>query len=328
MKKALFAFSLAMFVILVFVTASEILLRLTGHAPWQAAHPFPNEPVTSEPDSVLGWRNKPGRYVFPGYFPAADSIRMTFLTDGCRMSGAAAGEVKRRIVLVGGSFMQGWALSDRQTLGWKLQERYPNCEVLNFGAAGYGTYQSLLVLERILPSLPPPVIVVYGFGGHHEDRNAATASWVELLTRFSARGHVAVPYVTLGRSGELVRHSPTRYPTLPWQERLAFSAFAAKWIMQWRARGRVGEKHAITEELLLAMERECAAHGAGLLVAVLQLGEGKRPLYEDFFAARGLRVVYCARPLTADLRVRGEGHPNEKMNALWAECIAGGIDAL
>ena len=53
-------------------------------------------------------------------------------------------------MVLGCSFVQGWALSDEETFAWKLQERFVRARVLNFGTAGYGTTQSLLALERYL----------------------------------------------------------------------------------------------------------------------------------------------------------------------------------
>ena len=72
-----------------------------------------------EPDPDLGWRSKEGRYVF-GTTP----IRMTFWPDHTRATAAAPVRADAAVVVLGCSFVQGWALSDEETFAWKLQERF------------------------------------------------------------------------------------------------------------------------------------------------------------------------------------------------------------
>ena len=44
--------------------------------------------------------------------------------------------------------------------------------------------------------------------------------------------------------------------------------------------------------------------------------------YAPFLRASGVGVVNCSRPMTLDLVIPGEGHPNGKLNALWADCVS------
>ena len=166
---------------------AETALRSSGHEPWKDLDGHLDMPRMHEPDPDLGWRSKEGRYVF-GTTP----IHMTFWPDHARATAAAPVRADAAIVVLGCSFVEGWALSDEETFAWKLQERFVHARVLNFGTAGYGTTQSLLALERYLEeqkrtqgaaAARGPLLVVYGFSDFHTGRNIAEASWLRSLAR-------------------------------------------------------------------------------------------------------------------------------------------------
>ena len=62
----------------------EALLRLTGHTPWTPIELDSNEPTMHEPDPVLGWKNKEGKYVVPAYDSSGQDIHITFIAHGQR----------------------------------------------------------------------------------------------------------------------------------------------------------------------------------------------------------------------------------------------------
>ncbi len=39
-----------------------------------------------------------------------------------------------------------------------------------------------------------------------------------------------------------------------------------------------------------------------------------------------IRVIDCTYPITREMKVEGEGHPNGQMNTRWAKCIADGLE--
>jgi len=107
----------------------EFFFRLIGHQPWIAEPYDKNIPIMHEDDLVLGWRNKAGSYLIPPYDPAGSKIQITFLEDGRRLTAPAKApkrEKDKKIIFVGGSFTQGWAVSDEETYSWKIQERNRN----------------------------------------------------------------------------------------------------------------------------------------------------------------------------------------------------------
>ena len=300
----------------------ETLLRLAGHQPWTYNTKDEKEPVVYENDPVLGWRNKEGSYVFKAYSPDGEDIRMTFLADGRRVTGQHKIEGRDKVVILGGSYTQGWAISDNETYSWKLQNRFSDLEVLNYGSGGYGACQSLMLLEELLAGSKRPKTVVYGFMWHHEVRNVAPPRWIAALSKLSRRrAHVAVPYCTIESDGALVRHPPESYTVWPLSEVSATVRFVQDTYMRVRTRRRDSQKRQVTEKLFLELSNLAKNHGAKFLVVLLYPSEKQRLHYLEFLQANGIQVVDCTYPMTEEMKVRGEGHPNGKMNTLWAECI-------
>jgi hypothetical protein len=311
---------------LVFTTVAlcgaEILLRGAGYA-WRDTASSRHEPRIHAPDPVLGWKALPGTYVLPPYSPGAPPIRMTFDSDGARSTGPVSPEARRLLVFVGGSFTQGRAVSDADTFAWRVRSMRPELRVANYGTAGYGTYQSLLVLERLFAAPDRPDVVVYGFIDHHEIRNVAGARWLRMLARHNRTGGRGAPRCSLGTDGSLVRHPPSAYSSWPLRDQFAgIAALEFAW-WSWRARTRERQKRQVTEALLLEMRDLVRRNGARFLVAPLswQFDRTAPEHYRLFFQGHDFEVAPCARPLTPDMQVPGEGHPNRKMHARWARCI-------
>jgi hypothetical protein len=322
MKTKIFSIVLFFLSVIFLVVLIEALLRLTNHTPWTYYGLDSNEPAMHEPDPVLGWKNKEGNYEIPAYDSSGQYIHMTFNARGQRSTRTTETNSNQEFVIVGGSITQGWAINDNETYPWKLQKQFPSLNVLNYGTAGYGSYQSLLVLEKELPRLTSPNTVLYGFNQQHEVRNIAPAEWLEILSKFSRRGHVFVPYVTLDEDNGFVRHPPERYLELPFRESLASIALIEKAYIQIKTMNRTSHKQLLTEQVLLEMNRITEKYGAKFVVALLLVDHEAKRDYTRFLKANNIQVIDCAYPLTADMIVAGEGHPNGRMNSLWAICIA------
>ena len=320
-QSALVAATLLVSLALVLVLG-EALLRAAGRGPWRRAELPGAEPVMHEPDAELGWRNRPGTYVYPGYAPGAPDVRVRYLPDGSRETGFRGAPGLPEVWLVGDSFMQGWGLSDDETLAWRLQARHPELRFVNLGTGGYGTWQTLLRLERALAERAPPRLVVYGFIPAHERRNVASPDWLRDQARAARSGMLAVPFATLARDGSLVRHPPQAYPRWPGDERSALVAFAQDLVARAGAARRVAEPRRTTQAMLRELQALCAAHGVRLAVLFFWIDREGREAYAPALRANGAEVVNCSRPVTPDLVIPGEGHPNAKLNALWADCVS------
>jgi hypothetical protein len=226
---------------------------------------------------------------------------------------------------------QGWTLSDDETYAWKLQERFSDLEVSNYGTGGYGTYQSLLLLERLLSNPGfAPALVIYGLATFHEDRNVAGWYWLKLLSLYSHRGHIEVPYCDLDpATGWLRRHQPEAYPAWPLKRLLATVALAEEAFSRLESERRILQRRAVTEQLLLEMSGLCRKKGIPFLVALLVREPGAGD-YRAFLQESGVRYADCLHPKygTPEFTAVRDGHPNELMNEFWASRIALAISSL
>jgi hypothetical protein len=307
------------------LSIAELMLRISGRGPWHICAEA-DEPVLYEPDTELGWKGKAGSYEIPPYRPGLSAVHVSILPDGARASGSApaAGPT---LVFVGGSNMQGMAIPDEETLAWKIQERFPTWRVRNLGTGAYGTYQSLLMLQRAFREPDPPKLAFYGFDEGHEGRNVAHPLWLQMLSMCSRRGMVEMPYCTLDGGGKLLHHTPKGYPTWPLRGQLASVALLQDAYAHFAARDRPAQARPVTEQLLVEMDRLAKQHGAHFCAVLLDFSPEGKAHYTKFFAEHGIDFVDCAFPLTKALQVPGEGHPNGAMNSRWAECVAAKIPA-
>jgi hypothetical protein len=91
------------------------------------------------------------------------------------------------------------------------------------------------------------------------------------------------------------------------------------------ARHRTAQRAAVTEQLLLEMQRASESRGADFVVVFLFANAENKARYSAFLESHGVSFADCARPLLPEFQVPADGHPNEKLNAVWADCIAEAI---
>ena len=303
--------------------SAEAALQLAGYQPWKA-NINGNRQKFHESHPVLGWRSMEGSYLLPPYHPSGTDIHYTFLANGMRKSHESQNnsrDDRPKLLLLGGSYTQGWAISDDETYAWKLQERFPFVEVMNYGVGGYGTYQSLLVLEKVLPSIPNPRLVIYGFIEHHESRNAGTANWMEAVLKFG-RKDIFLPFVTMNTDGYLVRHPPEHLRLWPLRKKSSLVSSSQNVFMRIKAKGRAKERRRVTEQLLLETQKLCQGHGTDLFVVILASTQSTTKHYMEFLENNNIMVADCTYPLTSKMKVKGDGHPNSKQNTKWSAGIA------
>ncbi len=304
------------------VVLLEAGLRATGHEPWRDLPPLAaGEPGLHEPDDQLGWRNKAGVYVWDRRVNHPP-IHMTFWSGGRRATGPAPKPQTRRALLIGGSFTQGWAVSDAETLGWRLQTQFSHVEFANYGTAGYGTTQSLMVLNKELAARSPaPELAIYGFLTAHDRRNVAHPAWLRGLAtrRSNDRIEPRVPFAELD-AGEIRLHPPITYPDWPLKRISAASAFLEWRWFELRSRSRTENESEVTRALLVEMDRASRAAGTHLLVAILMGSPSGSGLVRSM-REQGIDAVDCTHPRPGETAVPVYGHPNARVNAYWARCI-------
>ncbi len=305
---------------------AETALRVAGYSPWQPRHNPYNLPQLFEPDPELGWTNKPGVYKIDGNAPNFD-IPFTILADQSRLTGLNPDPTAPQIILVGGSFTNGDKfLPDEQTFAWKLQVQFPETAVLNHGVPGYGSYQSLLLSERLLAELENPSILLYGFLNFHEFRNIDHWQWLRGLTTASDTPP-AIPYALLDEAGNLERHPPERYPHWPLREYSAVITLLEQTYAALRAVGRTAQAEAVTVKTLQEMTQLAENHNLEFRAVYLHSHAEPKERYLSLLEAANVPVIDCVYPgkNIERFRLPEDNHPNAELNEYWANCIAQGI---
>lgn len=303
---------------------SEGVLRLRGEKPFSYAILDKNEPTMCAFDPLLGWVMKPGIYALSSRATSATPIRYTILEDGSRATTPDAKTASDYdIIFVGDSYTQGFAVSDQDTFAWKIQSKLPSLRVGNFGVMGYGTYQSLLLLQSLFKKGMRPRIVVYGFIGHHEIRNVASAYWLRLLTMYSKRQAVYVPFCSINEEGELQDHKPIKYLELPLRGQLAVVDYLTRKFYELDP-AQI-KKNAmsmnITKKLLVEMNELITKNGAHFYVAMMDEYRGMTAPYQAFLNESQIKTIQFDFRIDKELQCPEDGHPNSLAHSKYAETI-------
>ena len=311
----------------VFVSVLELGFRVTGVSP--RTSPEVDRPITSYfiRDEELGWRNRPV-HVTSWRVSSDRKTVYRILPDGSRQTSDSP-RPGPTVLLLGGSFVNGaTTLSDEEGVAWKLQALLPEDNVKNFGTLAYGTYQSYLLLRRLIETGTPPRFIVYGFFPFHIERNVAALNWLYSMSVLS-RETVEIPYVTLSESGRLAPKTHwARYRTLPGATLLSSVAWLELRLAAIEERSRVERANEKTLAVIHEMKSLAERHGAQFAVSVLSSGD---PREEKVKAAFPNNLIDCpiADNWLDDERflVEEDRHPSGDIHTAWATCVANFISA-
>jgi len=271
----------------------------------------------AKPDPVLGWRNNPGVH------PADESPHnpMTILADGARDTGpAGAGPTA---LIVGCSYAEGYGVRDEETLAWKLQRRFPQMRIRDYGVPGYGTYQTLMLMRELYEREGlRPALVIYGFLPFHADRNVLTYSMLEAFRAFGGE-RFSPPRVEL-KDGALAAYPPFVVPAWPLEEHSALVTLMHEAELRVRMGKREEQRVEATAILLGQMQSLVTSRQGKLLVATLYNSDPEisRQLMEKVRPAgiAQIDVTYAgAETRPEKILVGGSGHPGAIIHAWWAE---------
>ena len=280
-----------------------------------------NQPISFIEDSELGWKLKPGKYTFKPWSKNGKETKLTNLIDGSRFNGIK--DKKEKIIFIGGSLIQGWAVSDNKTFAWQLQEKIKNYNVKNYGVGGYGGIQSFLKLKEVLKKQKNIKLVIYGFIPHHEVRNIASGSWMYLLNKASTgtQGTISLPYGSI-KNKQLKINKPKEYLRLPLGNRSALVAKIEKRILKINSLKRSYQQTEISKKVILNMKKISEDNGANFVLLKLnEMPDSKMIVYEDFFKEKLIQNINCYFLEDRKYRVEGEGHPNELAHSIVSDCI-------
>ena len=311
------------------LAGAEIILRVFGDLPADNFPLKPGEPRIYQADVKLGWTTRQGGYSWIATEHGGLRLPHTFWENGVRATSRGRSPDLNTAILLGCSYTEGYSVADQDTFAWKLKEGFPNLEWLNYGCGGYSTYQSLLVLEEILPKLRrPPAVVLYGFCSFHMERNTRTPAFQRLLINHSSREQIKAPYCTYDSDRKrLVRHPPEAYPCWPLREYSTLVTWS-EWMYAsfvGRQRTDYANQLVVTRELLKEMDSFCAKYNTKLFVVILGTPQQRETVdfIERFLASQHIWHSSCVPTLwqTEAWKTPWEGHPDSRMNAQWSKCI-------
>lgn len=176
--------------VLLGVAVGEATARLVGFA--FRPH-MRNRVYFAEPDSLLGWRNRPG---VAGPYGGDEFLTwVTINPEGQRGASHPLARVpgKRRIAIVGDSQTWGDGVADDQTFVARLD--HGDTEALSFATPGWGTDQELLELDSEAARYAPDDVVLATFVGNDLSDNASRGTF-----------QYPKPYFTLDSAGGLQLH--------------------------------------------------------------------------------------------------------------------------
>lgn len=293
----------------------EVVLRSMGYRPFKPVAPV-SQTKSHEFDKDLGWKLIPGDYEIGPFNDIGDSMSITIKKDTGRVTRIDNNGVgDDQITFIGGSYMMGYGLDDNETAVWKLQQRFPHSDFRNLAVSGYGTFQSLLVLEDELKKGNRPKCVIYGAFQHHQLRNVAQGAWLMQLRR-------KIPYVTLQNDSTFQRNESVGMYNLRLTEKLALASLAERVVNWSRSFKRVKDAQKLTHLIIREMQRLCREYGIVFYVATLHYLPEDMKYLRPFLDESNIRFIDCHVPLTRDNSIKDDGHPDESVNDIWVERIA------
>ena len=313
--------SLVLISIFLFLIFIEIVLRLTGALPRRNPDFTVNEPLTNIPDPVLGWTPKEGKHKFKPWSKEGKETYLTINEDKSRFTGENDNN-KKKIVFVGGSITQGWAVNDDETFSFLIQKKNNDYKIYNFGVGGYGGYQSLLMLEKVFKEKNKIKLVVYGLIPHHETRNVAAGSWMYLLNFFSKRGFISLPYGSIDKNNNLIKNEPIEYITFPLGKVSALVAKIEKRIMKVRSLFREKKQTEISLAIIDEMNKLSLKNNSKFILLIFEeFYDDRSNVYYSFLKDKNIPYIKCLLPKDPKYAVIGDGHPNKLSHSEIGECI-------
>tara|TARA_Y100000590_G_C15578242_1_gene961322 strand:+ start:129 stop:1130 length:1002 start_codon:yes stop_codon:yes gene_type:complete len=302
------------------IVIAEVVLRIFGNKPWEN---IPSkDPEIYKSDSKLGWLAKKGNYIISPAHELGEEFSLNIEEDGQRNTDQNNEKYNNEILIVGGSFTQGWGVSDEDTFSSKLQKKYEDFKVYNFGQGGYGSLQSLLLLEKQIQKIKDPKLVIYGFIEHHEYRNVARGAWLRVLAKYSRRGHVSTPYASIGKNDELLIHSPISYINLPFREISSMITLIEKVYMKLVTKQRKKQQQIVTKKIVLQMKEVSNKFDSKFVLVMLDWNNPfTKDNYENFFKENKIKFVNCAVSLDGDMVILGDYHPSKKAHTHYSDCL-------
>lgn len=316
-KKFLFIFLLTLISVFFSLLIMEISLRLLNFEKWKYFET--DHESFFKTDEELGWIAKEGTYNFQETKKNNNIKKIKILEDGHRNTGKNTS--KDKILIIGGSFTQGWNVDDEETFAFQIQNKTSRHKVLNFGQSGYSGLQSLLLLKRVIKSNINTKYVIYGFIPHHEYRNVARGEWLRTLAKYKSRGHSdtpKIPYALIDKKKDLLIKDLIGYPNLPLKEHSALITLVERKYMRILTKRRKKIQDDVAKKIFLEMSQVSKENDAKFILIGLSTNLKK---YENFLKKNNINFKECNLNLTRKFLIENDYHPNYLAHNFYSKCI-------
>jgi hypothetical protein len=311
-KKPFILIVLMMAWFIVLLLAGEGVVRMRGRIPLMDYATFfsiSGKRIVQE-DPVLGYTHTPGsiEYADATYTHLENTLRITHPRQRAAPSGN-----RPEIWLFGCSITHGFGLNDEETFAWKLQERMPECEIVNFGVDGYSTVQSLLQLREALEDRGHPAAATLVYGEFHDERSVLARNWWKGNRQLWDCVHVPQPRARLD-AGDKLRMD---YVDIPYRlfPGATFSALANLIDEQFTLRhDRPVNYHRTGEALVFAFAEECSAADVPFMLSSWTPPEGSADIIFRC-EEKGIPVLKAGVLATPENFHPSHGHPTPKAAA-------------
>jgi len=312
-----------LFLTIVLFGGGELIARMKGMRPWHVG----SVPVQVEPGGKF-FRKHPalGYAALPGQFTVSllqknYSFHVTHLPNGLRVTHPLntydASVDKPEIWILGCSFTHGWSLNDEDTYPWRLQERLPEYEVVNFGFSGYGTIHSLIQFREALAKKKTPEIAVLAYADIHDERNTFLRKRRKSIAPWNKLGPLVQPYARLDSKEKLQYYlAKVEYAEFPLMRYSALSHFLE---IKWNElEQKMQQSRKVSEALVLEINKFAQQHGVKFILATI----GTAPDMLAFAEEHGIPNVDISVSFRNNPRYMNlpyDGHPSPLAAKKYAE---------
>jgi hypothetical protein len=96
---------------------------------------------------------------------------------------------KPRLIFLGDSFVWGFDVEQNERFTEQLQAMLPEWEILNLGVSGYGTDQEFLLLQKVVDTLRPDVVLTIFCSENDQTDNSSNSRYGYFKPYFVAKGN-------------------------------------------------------------------------------------------------------------------------------------------
>jgi hypothetical protein len=183
---------------------SELVLRALGY---ETLYVNPERAIFWKYHPLWGWHHDPGQH---GIFESAEfriavSINQKGLRD--RDYSYERTSEKKRILVLGDSFVWGFGVEQDQIFTEQLEDLLPNVEVINAGVSGYSTDQELLWLKSEGVKYDPDlgILVVRGIDDSLNHLERVYVVYYKPRFTFGENGHLELQNVPVPQASAFER---------------------------------------------------------------------------------------------------------------------------